>query len=378
LKKIITFLIFVIISISTSYSAEAITPLKPCSKKSLNQLKNNSICKKIDSVYRWIPLEIKETKPVDVPKTTLDVSKTNTNFLNIRNNARTELAKKIVTNTNESFNSKYLIAPTVQDFIVKELKKRIDISYVYWKDTFVPTNANIVIWDTDSKQWADTTYEELKGGLWNKGHRLSDTAQDAYTCNNAFSSNFMINNVPKYIIVSCDNNMYLNMSKFKMAHEYTHWVQDGLGLIQDNSPIWLIEGSAHFYGQSIGFNNSQELFDQNRKNLISSYDYNKNRKFNSILSFINTSKNEEFVSYMETLEKRHSTDYDLQASYLIGSVATEYLIGKYGEAKLLLFWKEYKVSSNTNNNLKKVYGISSEEFYINLKEYAKYHLGEIK
>lgn len=71
MKKIFS-VILVGILVLPSYANAATPKLKACSKSQVGKVKNDHTCTKINKVYRWVPVEVKETKSeVPVPVKTI-------------------------------------------------------------------------------------------------------------------------------------------------------------------------------------------------------------------------------------------------------------------------------------------------------------------
>lgn len=373
MKKVFFISLLIIGLLLTPFQATAAT--KACPKSQLNKIKNGFVCKKVDDVYRWVQILPPTTKitptPINTTTQTTNASNTINKFILISDSAQSTILNKINKNKLEILNTNYIISNTIQLSHVETVKNQLDTSYTYWKDYYDGKNLNIILWDYASSAWADKVYEDIKGN-YNKGQKPSSAASSPEFCTNAWQSNFKENNIDKFVIISCENPTNADRLKFKMAHEYTHVVQDHVGLIQSNSSVWSIEGGAHYYGQVIGFNGNKNLINQNRKDFLYTlkYYFDKNQLQYNFLNI----KKIDFISHMKVLESRSADEPKIMSAYLLGSIATEYLIGSFGEAKLLEFWKEHKQNNNTSSAFNKVYGYSIDIFYEELYEYYIFHL----
>lgn len=372
MKKILIFVLIVLfLPIQQANSAGV-----ACRKSQVNTIKSNLICKQITKYrYNWIEIKkdiqvIPSPKPIAPTVETKQESTVN-KFVTISESASSQIISKVNKTNVSILNTNYIVSNTINTSHVIKIKDQLNFSYTYWKNQYNGDFLNIILWDYESAAWADKIYKEIKGN-WNLDQKPSSAAKSPEFCTNAWQSNFKNNGKPKYVIISCENPKYYETLRFKMAHEYTHVVQDHLGLIQPNSSIWVIEGGAHYYGQVLGFEGNKDLINKNRKEFLYSLKYymdNGSFKYN-----IKDINKKDFISYMKTMHGRSADEPKTVSAYLLGSIATEYLIGLYGEEKLIAFWKEHSINSNIEINFLKIYGLSIDTFYSDLYEYYIFHL----
>ena len=323
------------------------------------------------------PLEIipfNTTSPTPAPSKSPSSDPLIQTYEKIRKEARSLITERIKESSIQTLNARYLIANTISSQIESIKRRELSVAYTHWKDIFSSNKITIILWDSNSGAWADATYDSVKGN-WNAGAKLSVTAKEMSYCNNAFSSNFY-NSEDNYVIASCENADFIEESQFKMAHEYTHLVQNSFKMF-DGSPkyaLWVIEGGAHYYGQIIGFAGDDRAINANINSLL--FNYESHGGYKPIRTFIKNSSEKDFADFMGAIEYSSGAAKDTQASYVFGAIATEYLLGKYGETKLLDFWREFRNSQNVAGNFLKVYGFSISNFYGELKGYLNYCLDE--
>lgn len=371
-KYIVAILISLLLPISNSTAADS-----PCIKAQVGKVKNKLVCTQVSKYrYAWLSPKVLDklipvVTPTPTPSPNTIVATPTHKFILISDSAQSTILNKINKNNIETLNTNYMISNTIDTSHVENIKNQLNVTYTFWKNNYDGKDLNIILWDYASSAWADKVYEDIKGN-WNKGQKPSNAASSPEFCTNAWQSNFKENNLNKFVIISCENPTNAVRLKFKMAHEYTHVVQDSIGLVQPNSSVWSIEGGAHYYGQIIGFSGNKSLLNQNRKDFLYTLKYYFDRK-QLQYDFINIKK-PEFVSWMKGLESRSADEPKTMSAYLLGSIATEYLIGSFGEDRLLDFWKEHKNNNGTSNAFSKVYGYSIDIFYEELYEYYTFHL----
>ncbi len=323
------------------------------------------------------PLEIipfNTSSPTPAPSKSSSSDPLIQSYEKIRKEARSLITGRIKESSIQTLNARYLIANTISSQIESIRRRELNVAYTHWKDVFSSNKITIILWDSNSGAWADATYDSVKGN-WNAGAKLSVTAKEMSYCNNAFSSNFY-NSEDNYVTASCENAAFIEESRFKMAHEYTHLVQNSFKMF-DGSPkyaLWVIEGGAHYYGQIIGFAGDDRAINSNINNFLSNYEFHGGYK--PIRTFIKNSSEKDFAEFMGAIEYSSSAAKDTQAAYVFGAFATEYLLGKYGETKLFDFWREFRNSQNVSANFLKVYGFSIGNFYGDLRGYVNYCLDE--
>lgn len=200
----------------------------------------------------------------------------------------------------------------------------------------------IKVFISDSGQWSKKT---LKGSnLWlgdpNGNYPCSGNTLSEASC---AQDNLIL---LSYFDIEPNHDWYVQR-RSTPAHEVFHIFQDslsglGVNVGKDNPraiPIWLIEGSANFYGfyvvHKMGFN-----------------DYNESRSSRSWYDYQSATQVPLFK-------------YDDFSSdpYTIGQLATEYLVASAGFESLMNIFKYSKTEKTFPSAFKKAVGISLEEFY---------------
>lgn len=327
-----------------------------------------------ESPLEIIPFNTTSPTPSPTPSKSTSSDPLIASYEKIRKDARELILSRIKESSIQTLNARYLIAPTVSTQIEAIKRRELNIAFTHWKDTFSSNKVTIILWDSNSGAWADATYDSVKGN-WNAGAKLSETAREMAYCNNAFSSNFY-NSEDNYVTASCENADFIEESKFKMAHEYTHLVQNSFKMFDGSQKyaLWVIEGGAHYYGQIIGFAGDENSINSNINGFLANYEFHGGNK--PVREFVKKATKTTFAEFMSSIEYSSRAPKDTQAAYIFGAFATEYLIGKYGETKLLNFWREFRNSQNVAGNFSKIYGTTIDSFYGDLRGYVDYCLDE--
>jgi hypothetical protein len=153
---------------------------------------------------------------------------------------------------------------------------------------------------------------------------------------------------------------------FKAIHEYFHLFQYNYRFAGKGGVLWLVEGSADFYGQMLGLNY------ENPSSLV------KHRA--KMANWFMESKHltqEQFIALMQKME---SYDGDGRPAYYLGSLATEVLVGLYGNEQFFNFVKDWKdlpdcrkqcvtTPNNFATRFEKYFGVTPLKFYEKLYPY---------
>jgi hypothetical protein len=146
-----------------------------------------------------------------------------------------------------------------------------------------------------------------------------------------------------------------------LAHEYFHLVQNQLARIENRQairngdqmssglfPAWLIEGSANFVGFSVSSLAMGTTYWEGRTAMFS------------------------YAPPGESINSHALEDYEIRNGlgnnaptypYIVGQLATEYLVASVGFEKTLNIWLNFKESKDFKKSFEKAIAISLTEFY---------------
>lgn len=134
------------------------------------------------------------------------------------------------------------------------------------------------------------------------------------------------------------------------AHEYTHMFQMHYDAWRTG---WMTEGSATFFGQVLG---------SARSDLV-------NLRAEGLGRCRGVSRD---TSLLSKNESQTGPGSDLRVQYCLGSLATEYLIGKYGFSKFAEFTM-HAAATDFGTNFKQTFGTTPADFYRVLQPYVDYN-----
>lgn len=153
-------------------------------------------------------------------------------------------------------------------------------------------------------------------------------------------------------------------------HEYTHWHYGQFGDLNNEGPLWFIEGAAEFFGFAIGFK-GESLAVPYRSNIFQFHSGGAMIAMGEevdLLTTLQTMSEADFIDLMTMQEDKW--DGSASFAYFIGAMATEALVAVYGLDKVDSFARTFINSSNWKPAFKKVFGIEVSDFYAKLMPYV--------
>jgi|688.fasta_scaffold239275_1 hypothetical protein len=264
----------------------------------------------------------------------------------VKKNARDSV---ISYNSNLNYNINYIIDENISKENVSFIKNQINKTLSTFSTIYEDKPFTIFLWTEKNLEWANKVHNELYD------NNLPTHAKKLFNCDSA-SANIYNN---KTFIIMCIQDDFPNGfgRGASLPHELAHIVQYQQEYIMyPNVPCWIIEGSASFYGESIG------LSELGSKQLREHF---ARQKFNDVSTMHMIRNNpEELVRAIEdrTCGFFNNRSY-VESGYLVGSIFTEILVGIYGNQKMIDFYKSFDVSSDWKSNFYKVFQISVDDFY---------------
>lgn len=327
------------------------------------------------------PATLKKPTPTPSPsvapvtKPTLDALDT----LGVYQYSRASVAEAIAKNGESNLNFRYLIGPNVSlqvvDSVKSDMRKAIDL----WGNSFSASDRFTVIWYVQQDlEWAADTYRTETGNPveWTN---INSSCTISF-CGNATASKARNGTYVFEQGMTLDRNGW---NRATAGHEFTHLAQNKIaGQNMYKMPLWLLEGSAQFYGEATGYHpadSSKSMrrgmhaqFARDAKPFITS-------KFevDSLKDVLSARKSSDVLQLMRSVEFE-SRDYPRTAlAYLLGGYASEALVAVYGHEKFVELYKSFATSVDWEANFLSVYGISTSTFYEKLAPYLYLMLEEM-
>lgn len=233
-----------------------------------------------------------------------------------------------------------------------------------WSTVYLPNeNTHFVFFDFKSLPWAKLKIKEIHP----LGIIRGESSCSIVYCGNATASLFS-NNLA--VVEQGLGGGLRNRST--SAHEYTHLVQASFNRqYWTLAPLWLVEGSAQFYGEAIGYA-PFDFTNQTRSasHLRLSYDYfrESGKNLKDILKENNIENTKILMSSIEFPTPRYGNG-SANLAYVLGAYATEVLVAVYGHESFEKFLGEFKRSQDWELNFKNSFGITKDEFYVKITKY---------
>lgn len=255
-----------------------------------------------------------------------------------------------------------------------DVKQSMNLAANVWGSIFKPVQQiEAILYDYLDIEWANTLYKSLTG---------ADQLFSSKNCTKTYcgdASNNIVNNSP--IVFEQGMGMQNPVLKGTAPHEYTHTAQlAGSRNYWTEAPLWLVEGMASFYGEAIGYapvDSQQFIRIDHHKLFENGIDKRGGEKIYSRLTKGDSAEIAKIMKEIEFPADRYS-EYSASLAYLVGGYATEVLVAVYGHQKVSDFVISFKDSNNWEQNFRKIFGISKEDFYLKLTPYLALVSAELK
>lgn len=261
----------------------------------------------------------------------------------------------------------FYIDPSISSTYISDERNRLNRIYTLLQNDFAPQSIDVLYWIDSSDStilWAQNQFNS-----WYPTPRVFKKENPNSLCGNGFALNWpaTVNNlsVERFGYVSCSGDVTPDKA-FKAIHEYFHLFQYNYRFLGKGGVLWLAEGSADFYGQMLGLNyeNPSSLV-KHRAMMAKGFMESKHLT------------QEQFIALMQKME---SYDGDGRPAYYLGSLATEVLVGLYGNEQFFNFVKDWKdlpdcrmqcvtTPNNFATRFEKYFGVTPLKFYEKLYPY---------
>jgi hypothetical protein len=303
------------------------------------------------------PSAIPTAAPVEIPVSidNLDLKLVPVKaFENIRN----EIKSRPRANISPTIISSPLVNKERIEQEVYGLNRTIDL----WAPYYQPDKFQVVYAVGGDEDWLETKSSELGlNSMVPPGQTWSMRMKMYSPC--AFAMAGSGNNVPTF--VQCLGRPYSGGVRQTGPHEYTHLFQLNYGGSNGFRIPWYLEGSASYFGWTLGFYAYNPDYTE-RQNWLKSLYFNMN---NETKDDFKSKDIQKFKNRMKTLTP--SSDHSVATtSYWVGGLATEVLIALYGFDKFVEFTKNIQTNSDMSSLLKQTYGFDEDYFYEKLAPYV--------
>jgi hypothetical protein len=243
------------------------------------------------------------------------------------------------------------------------LNRAIDL----WAPYFQPDVFQVVYVGRGDEQWLEGKSSELglrsmmePGDTWTNRMKLYNPC--------GFAMAGLANNVPTF--VQCLDPAYSGGHRQTGPHEYTHLFQRGLGGTNMYQMAWYTEGSASYFGLTLGFYPyDPNSIDRTRwlANLFSNIPEEAKLDFKS-------KDLQRLKSRMQIIAQSSNSQSVSNTSYWAGGLATEVLVALYGFDKFIELTKNIQVNGDLSSLLMQTYGFNADYFYEKIAPYIWAHI----
>ena len=338
---------------TSTTSSQTYTCIKSGKKLVWNKGVSKSTATKSTPVPVPAPVEI----PVSIDNLDLKLVPVKA-FENIRN----EIKSRPRANISPTIISSPLVNKERIEQEVYGLNRAIDL----WAPYYKPDKFQVVYAVGGDEDWLETKSSELGlNSMVPPGQTWSMRMKMYSPC--AFAMAGSGNNVPTF--VHCLGRPYSGGNKQTGPHEYTHLFQQGFGGSNMYQTPWYAEGTATYFGWTLGFYAYNPDYTE-RQNWLKSLYFNMN---NETKDDFKSKDMQKFKNRMKTLTP--SSDQSVaNTSYWVGGLATEVLVALYGFDKFVEFTKNLASTSSMSDLLMKTYGFNEDYFYEKLAPYVWAHI----
>lgn len=267
----------------------------------------------------------------------------------------------------------YVTSPNTSKSEIDIEKRLVSEAMLAFAGYFRPNSFKVVMFTNLDGAWADKAFVEHGGSFPGQVSQEIEKQTGRGGCTFAFATENSASREP--IFYECtDTRFQRPWSSYQTPiHEYFHLVHQGLAPVQ--TPVWLFEGSASFFGEVLGYRNFKDPeLCKARQNFNTTGEFDPDgvgRDPNRFQNWIKTAKPEDLVKIFERLESEPSIPREKLAHYSLGSWATEVLVAVYGVEKYMELWTELGKRVSFDQAFQSVFGVTKGEFYLATANYIK-------
>jgi hypothetical protein len=236
---------------------------------------------------------------------------------------------------------------------------------------FKPAKFQVVMFTNLDGAWADEALSKYGGSFPGKvSDEITKQSTGGRFCNFAFATENRVTRVPVYYTCT-DTRVMRGWPNYQTPpHEYFHLVHAAVAPVR--TPVWLFEGSASFFGEMLGYSDSntvqrklQQGFNTGRGFDPDSQGFDHMR----INNWLKSATPAEVTRIFKILETDPADGRERYAHYSIGSWATEALVATFGVDGYMQLWKNLGAGMSFEVAFKEAFKLTPTEFYVKLTPY---------
>jgi len=268
----------------------------------------------------------------------------------------------------EGLKANFVISDTVPPQELELEQRLMSEAQLFFGSRFAPEKLTVVMFTNEDHQRAEQTLAELGGSFPNSLSEEINKRSAMGSCNFAFATQDH-NGDPIYYECVDTRNFRSKLNYQNPAHEYYHLVHYSLAPV--DLPLWQTEGTATFFGASLGFDELDATGMLSRDFIFATsggFDpWGEGIDNNRLMKWMRTASEAEVIEIYQVLHG-DPADRAAYAHYGLGQLATEALIASFGVPAFLDFVAECSVSS-PEIAFEASFGLTMDEFYKKLTPY---------
>jgi hypothetical protein len=291
--------------------------------------------------------------------------------------ARTEILTEFAKLKKPDGAYELFVGPTVTSEDIVEEKRLLDIATTMFSSYYLPKKYQVVYFSERDANWAEETKTKI-GAAYHTTFQ-SEINKWPFGCNFAFATKGK-DSIP--VFFSCLDSKFARgiHDKQTAIHEYFHLVQAKYEF--KKMPCWMVEGSATYFGVTLGIDGTDPTGKSSFtfiKQLASQYNPNGNSQNPPNSRLADKISNdagilEVFKELDKNMNELGNTSCTSLGGYTVGSIATEALIAVKGYKTYMDFVSTFPNTADWKAEFKKTYGLSAEDFYLELAPYLRYRI----
>lgn len=262
----------------------------------------------------------------------------------IQSSALKEVSRHLALKSKATGKINYLASSDYDRVKVKLTKDGFQRGMDYFSSEYQMIETTVILFTPKTKAWAQKEWDKAVGdNALMKKIKVYNTAEP-YPCKGR-ELGYTDGGVRKKIYYKCDDGYVSSVLSYD-AHGAAHFYQDEYKLLH-RMPVWLVEGSATFYGSVLakGPNDPEAKLtriDSNLRKVLRGSD----------------------ATLMKLFHKYEATNLSSPGSaYPLGSMLYSVLVGRYGQEKAFELFRSFNTSADWQANFESVYGMTPDAFY---------------
>jgi hypothetical protein len=285
--------------------------------------------------------------------------------------ARTEILTEFAKLKKPDGAYELFVGPTVASGDIVEEKRLLDIATTMFSEYFLPKKFQVVYFSEQDASWAEEIEKKVGPSYDTNFQAEIDKYNRGYGCNFGFATTGK-DQTPAYFMC-LDSKFTRRISDKQTAiHEYFHLVQQNYSL--KKMPCWMVEGSPTYFGATLGIDGTDPT---GKSSFEFIWQLARNQDTPKLVDNLKSD-----VGAFEVLKQlEQSNAFQAGAAsctslggYTVGSIATEALIAVKGYKTYMDFVSTFPNTADWKTEFKKVYGLSTDDFYAKLAPYLRYRI----